>query len=77
MLRKIDKTTKEVLMVTRNDWVCVYQNVKDQMHLCCQRFDYKIGQIIPNSRFDECHGHHLPLVLATTKSGGEWPIARF
>jgi hypothetical protein len=29
MLRKIDKTTKE-LMVTRDDWVHICQNVKDQ-----------------------------------------------
>ncbi len=30
MLRKTNKTAKEVSMVTRDDWVCVYQNVKDQ-----------------------------------------------
>jgi phosphatidylserine decarboxylase len=30
MLRKIDKTTKEMLVVTKNDCVCVCQNVKDQ-----------------------------------------------
>jgi len=30
MLRKIDKITKEVLMVTKVDWVHVYQNVKNQ-----------------------------------------------
>jgi hypothetical protein len=30
MLWKIDKTTKEVLMLTRGDWVHVCQNVKDQ-----------------------------------------------
>jgi hypothetical protein len=30
MLRKTNKTTKEVSMVTRDDWVRVYQNVKNQ-----------------------------------------------
>jgi hypothetical protein len=30
MLQKTHKTTKEVSMVTRDDWVCVCQNVKDQ-----------------------------------------------
>jgi len=28
--QKIDKTTKEMSVVTRNDWVCVCQNVKNQ-----------------------------------------------
>jgi hypothetical protein len=29
MLWKTDKTTKEVSMVIRDDWVCVCQNVKN------------------------------------------------
>ncbi len=29
MLQKTNKTTKEVSMLIRDDWVCVYQNVKD------------------------------------------------
>jgi hypothetical protein len=30
MLQKTNKTTKEVSIVIMDDWVCVYQNVKDQ-----------------------------------------------